>query len=82
MSTKIQNSSALSKAKVSQIADALSAEAGCNLADASISCGWIFTFVQFTVAGVRKCALINPSGSYFDFRESIASAMAEGNGSD
>ncbi|AUR91278.1 hypothetical protein NVP1158O_51 [Vibrio phage 1.158.O._10N.261.45.E12] len=68
---------ALTENQSFQLEQAIAVEAGCNMADVRFSYTENFMYVHFTTYGVRQCAIINPNGEYYEFRQSIRKAVDE-----
>ncbi len=68
---------ALTESQSFQLEQALAVEASCNMADVRFSHTENFMYVHFFVGEFRQCAIINPKGEYYEFRESIRKSVKE-----
>lgn len=71
------NFHALTKTQSFQLEQAIAVEAGCNMADVRFSHTENFIYVHFFIGEFRQCAIINPNGEYYEFRESIRKPVKE-----
>ncbi len=68
---------ALTENQSFQLEQAIAVEVGCNMADVRFSHTENFMYVHFFVGEFRQCAIINPNGEYYEFRESIRKSVNE-----